>query len=93
MSEQQVLARVGRGLIILDDLGATRVTPLMKDTMTLIVDRCVRREQPIVVTTNLSMQDIGEQIDERLASRLVGMCTAPNRVITLEGPDFRLKRK
>ena len=92
-TEQEVVNRVGKGLVILDDLGATRVTPLMKDIMTLIVDRCERNGQPIVVTTNLSMAELGEQIDERLASRLVGLCKSSSRVITLEGPDFRLKRR
>lgn len=92
-SEQDVINSVGRGIVILDDMGATRVTPLMKDAMTLIVDRCERRGQPLVVTTNLTIAEIGERIDERLASRLVGLCKSHDRVITLRGEDHRLKFK
>lgn len=92
-SEQDVINSVGRGLVILDDLGSTRVTPLMRDAMTLIVDRCERRGQPIAITTNLTIAEIGEQIDERLASRLVGLCRSHDRIITIEGVDHRVKFK
>jgi DNA replication protein DnaC len=92
-SEQDVINRVGRGVVILDDLGSARVTPLMRDAMTLIVDRCERRGQPLVVTTNLPVAEIGEQIDERLASRLVGLCRSNERIMTIEGPDHRIKFK
>jgi len=91
-SEQEVLSRIGRGLVVLDDLGATRVTPMVRDSLTLIVDRCERRGQPLVVTTNLTIPEIGEKFDERLASRLVGLCKSPERVITLEGIDHRLPK-
>ena len=91
-SEQEVLSRIGRGLVVLDDLGGTRVTPMVRDALTLIVDRCERRGQPLVVTTNLTVAEIGEQIDERLASRLVGLCRTPERVITLEGVDLRITK-
>jgi len=91
-SEQEVLSRIGRGLVVLDDLGGTRVTPMVRDALTLIVDRCERRGQPLVVTTNLTVAEIGEQIDERLASRLVGLCRTPERVIMLEGVDLRITK-
>lgn len=94
-TEADVISQAGLGVVVLDDLGAGRSTAMITDALTAIVDRCERRPQPLIVTTNLTLADIGGQLDERLASRLAGMCrtSTGERVITIEGPDFRVTRR
>jgi DNA replication protein DnaC len=92
-SEARVFDRLGRGLIILDDLGADRLTPMARAGLTFVVDRCLRRWQPVVLTTNMTADQIAEQIDTRMASRLAELCGGGSRIFILDGPDYRLRVK
>lgn len=41
-----------------------------------------------IFTSNLSLQEIGDRIDDRTASRIAEMC----EIIKLDGPDRRLRK-
>jgi DNA replication protein DnaC len=43
----------------------------------------------MVITSNLSLDEIARKIDGRIASRIAGM----GRIVQFTGPDYRLKRK
>jgi DNA replication protein DnaC len=90
-SERKILGRLGTGLLILDDLGAARITPMVQEMLTTIIDRSERYARPVVVTTNLSLQEIAETIDERVASRIAGLCGSHDRILAIDGPDHRVE--
>ena len=73
--------------LILDDLGAEKVSEWAVTTLYLIIDRRNREEKPTIFTTNLSLVEIEQQLSVRIASRL-----ADCRVIQLDMPDYRKKR-
>ena len=51
------------------------------------MDRRYREELRTIITSNLSIEEIQEKLDDRIASRIVGMC----RVCILQGRDRRVK--
>jgi len=87
-TEADVVNRyAGCGLLVLDDLGAEKVSDFSITTLYLIIDRRNRELKPTVVTTNLTLEQIGAQIDERIASRLSEM-----KIVQIAMPDYRKKR-
>lgn len=77
---------VSRPLLLLDDLGAMKLTEYARDALYRIIDRRYRGELQTIVTTNLSIKEISEEIDDRLASRLCEM----GPVVSLGTKDYRI---
>ncbi|HUS92194.1 MAG TPA: hypothetical protein VM695_10115 [Phycisphaerae bacterium] len=73
------------GLLVLDDLGAEKVTDWVDEMLYLVVDGRIEANKPIITTTNLTPQELGER-NPRLASRLL---TQPR--VYFGGEDKRLK--
>jgi DNA replication protein DnaC len=73
--------------LVLDDLGAEKSTEWSISTLYLIIDRRYREMLPTIVTTNLTVDEIGQGLSRRIASRL-----ASGKVITIKAPDYRMKR-
>ena len=87
-TEQDVLDKYSKcDLLILDDLGAEKVSDFTIQSLYLVIDRRNREMRPTIVTTNLSLEEIETLIDARMASRLSDM-----KVIKLTMPDYRKKR-
>ena len=104
-SELQVLAPVVEaGILVLDDLGAWRITDWMNDTLFYILNSRYLAKRPTIITTNF--QDVTpeeaqkadttirreffvDRIGSRLRSRLVEMCL----LIRMDGSDFRENRQ
>jgi DNA replication protein DnaC len=87
-TEEEVVEKYSRcGVLVLDDLGAEKVTDFSITTLYLIIDRRNRDLRPTIVTTNLSLQEIGEKIDGRISSRLSEM-----KIVHLALPDYRKRR-
>ena len=80
-------------VLLLDDLGATRMTPWMRDTLALIINERYNHRRLILATTNQEeapapgRESLADRIGERLASRLAEMCMTAR----LEGDDYRRK--
>lgn len=74
-------------VFVLDDLGVGAATEFAISVFYEVVDaRFLGRRNGLVVTSNLSLDDLAEKTgDDRLASRLSGMC----RTLHVEGPDAR----
>jgi DNA replication protein DnaC len=88
ITEEEVIDKYsGCGLLILDDLGSEKTSDFTIQTLYLIIDRRNRNLKPTIITTNLSLEEIEEKIDARMASRLSDM-----KVIKLNMPDYRKKR-
>ena len=92
-SEAEVLDRVMRAeLLVLDDLGAERLTDWVEETMHLIVNTRYNENRPTVFTTNYDdvadLEDLDSllfRVGHRLHSRLREMC----EFLEYEGPDYR----
>lgn len=88
-TEEQVIDKYsGVELLILDDLGSEKTSDFTIQSLYLIIDRRNRELKPTIITTNLSLQEIEENINARIASRLADMT-----IIKINMPDYRKKRK
>jgi DNA replication protein DnaC len=73
-------------LLHIDDVGAERSSEWVLEQLYAIVNTRYEEEKAIVLTTNLSEEELREQITPRTVSRLVEMCGDP---LPLFGPDQR----
>jgi DNA replication protein DnaC len=73
-------------LLVLDDLGVDRPTPLATESLYRIVDRRYEDDLRTIVTSNAPPSVVAKTIGARVHSRLVGMC----KVVKMDGPDARL---
>jgi len=76
-----------REFMILDDLGAEKPTEYTVATLSLILDRRIRQERQTIITTNLTVEAIGEYSGVRIASRISAM-----ESIKVNMPDYRKMR-
>jgi len=74
-------------LLILDDLGSGSLSDHERRSTLDVLDERWSQLRPTIVTTNWSVQEIGERLDERIASRL-----ASYRLIALTGRDRRVRK-
>lgn len=81
-------------VLILDDLGAEKVTEWVAEQLFIILNARVMREKFTVITTNYQKpSDLIEKLGggvsgERIVSRLFELCTWVN----ISGEDYRLRR-
>jgi DNA replication protein DnaC len=78
-----------RGTLCIDDLGAEKITDFVKQITYYIINYREQECLHTIVTSNFSLQEIDEQIDSRISSRIAGMC----KIVKLEGKDRRLQKK
>ena len=74
-------------LLVLDDLGVEKSSGWVQEKLDTIVHYRSIRGLPLVVTTNLPM----DQLQVRIASRLQRY--RPGMVIVIDAPEYRIKRK
>jgi len=87
-TEQDAIAEYTKpSVLILDDLGAEKTTDYSLTSLYLIIDERINNLKRTIVTTNLTLKEIEEKMDARVASRLSGM-----KIIKLTMPDHRKKR-
>ena len=75
-------------LLIIDDLAAERDTEFMSEQVMNIIDARYRAGLPLIVTTNLTVQELSGTTDvrkQRVFSRLIEMCVP----VTVTGRDRR----
>lgn len=75
-----------RGVLILDDIGAERITDYVAEVFYLIINKRYNEMLPIIFTSNLSLGELAERIGDRTASRIIEMCD----VVHLKGEDRRV---
>jgi len=75
-------------LLVLDDLGAERPTDWTLHIAQLIINNRYENILPTIITSNLTLDDLSEQLDDRLASRIYEMCEIRN----FGEEDYRLNR-
>ena len=88
-SEDEIIGRYSEiPILVLDDLGAEKVSEFVIATLYIILDRRIRECRKTIITTNLSKEEIEATFGARIASRLAGM-----ENIKINMPDYRKKRQ
>ncbi|MBZ5662693.1 MAG: ATP-binding protein [Acidobacteriia bacterium] len=72
--------------LILDDFGSEKATDYVRQSLLHLVDECYTREIVLVVTSNIDFEALN-QIDERIASRLMEMCDR----VKFSEQDYRVR--
>jgi DNA replication protein DnaC len=73
-------------LLHIDDLGAENTTDWVLEQLYSIINTRYEDERAMIVTTNLTFEELLEQLGERTVSRLVAICGDP---LLLYGDDKR----
>jgi DNA replication protein DnaC len=75
-------------ILFLDDLGAEKLTEFVRQITYFILNEREQNQLITVITSNFSIKQLDEQIDERVSSRIAGMC----EVLKFTGVDMRIKK-
>jgi DNA replication protein DnaC len=87
-SEDDVINKYAQvNLLILDDLGAEKASEFAIQALYLLIDRRNRDLKPTIITTNLTLSEIENRLNGRIASRLAEMT-----VVKINMPDHRKMR-
>ena len=87
-SEQEILNIYSCAKVLyLDDLGTEKASDWALQTLYLLIDRRYSEMLRTVISSNLSLDELADHLDDRISSRIAGMC----EVIKMEGKDRRLK--
>ena len=76
-------------LLILDDLGSELTTPLAQSTLYEVVNSRLQGGKHTIISTNLSMEQIGARYTPQVVSRLAGSY----QELTFYGDDFRRMKR
>lgn len=88
-AEDDVIRRYAKasGTLYLDDIGAEQATDWARQALYLLLDERYSEERRTVISGNLSLEELAQRLDDRIASRIAGMC----KVVELRGADRRVK--
>lgn len=92
VKEQDILDRIiDCPVLCLDDFGTSKPTEWNIEIIYQIINSRYNNQNKLVtyIASNLSLDKIAENFDERIASRIAGMC----KTIKLTGKDRRLSEK
>ncbi len=76
-----------KGLLAIDDLGAEKMTEFVRQITYFIINEREQNMKRMIITSNYTLDQIDEMIDERVSSRITGIC----EIIELTGKDRRIK--
>ena len=77
----------GVPFLVLDDLGVEKTSDWALQTLYIIINNRYSKCLQTVITSNFTIEEIGEKLGDRIASRIAGMC----KIMKLTGKDRRLK--
>lgn len=61
-------------LLVIDDLGTENVSEFTKEKIFNLIDTRYRANKPMLITTNLTPDEIREKLGSRIADRIAGSC-------------------
>ena len=76
------------GTLAIDDIGAEKITAFVQQITYYIINYREQEMLHTLITSNFSLQQIDDQIDTRVSSRIGGMC----KIVKLTGKDRRLEK-
>ena len=74
-------------LLVIDDLGAEKLTDFVRQCTYFLINEREMYERSTIITSNYSLEKLADQIDDRIASRISGMC----KTLNFKGRDKRVK--
>jgi len=80
-------------LLILDDLGAHNYTEWTKNKIYSIINYRLNQRLPVIVTTNIKLDEIKEYLGERTTSRLLEMCRLSKLMVDIDIRAVRRQEK
>lgn len=93
VSESEILAVLqDADLVVLDDLGAEKMTEWAESMIYYIVDQRYRWRKPIIVTTNCDLETLENRIGVRTIDRLLEMCVLVENRATSYRKEEAFKR-
>jgi len=94
ITESDLLERARQvPLLILDDLGAHNYTEWTRNKIYSIINYRLNQRLPVIVTTNIKLDDIKEYLGERTTSRLLEMCSPYRLMVDIDIRAVRRKEK
>jgi DNA replication protein DnaC len=77
-------------VLVIDDLGAGRLTDFIQERMYALIDKRYSNNQCVIVTSNLGLRKLEEQVTYPVLSRVRGMCFTVNTgELDFRNPDFQ----
>jgi len=73
-SEMQLLKEISdeAGIVLFDELGAEKETTYIVSALNILIGEREKWDRPTMVATNLTVKEIAEKVDRRIADRLAG---------------------
>lgn len=75
-------------LLVLDDIGTEKHTEYVLETVSEFINHRYEQQKQTVFTSNYTLDELKQKYDERIASRITGMCGLGN-VIRMNPIDYR----
>lgn len=75
---------------VLDDLGAERPTPWVRERLFSLINHRIENERPIIFTSNCRVIELAEHLGDpagRIVDRIVGNC----RMVEVHGESYRVR--
>lgn len=90
MTENDILLPLEKCyLLIIDDVGTTAPTKWAKSVLHSLIDSRMNDEKPTILTTNLTMKELAEELDSRTMDRIPeGFVT-----FTITAPSYRREKR
>lgn len=82
---------LGKDLVVLDDLGAEKMSDWTADVLEVVIDGRYRDGMRTIITTNWILDDILDGVYRRLASRIFDSHTGSVEPVYLTCSDYRLR--
>ena len=73
-------------ILYLDDLGTEKPSDWAIQVLYLLIDRRYSEMKRTIISSNLSLNEISDRLDDRISSRIAGMC----EIIKMTGKDRRI---
>jgi len=88
--ESDLIELYKKGYLLFDDLGSEKITDFSVQMIYKLFNRrYIDNQHNIIITSNLSLKELAESMNDRIASRIAGMCD----IIQINDKDYRLKTK
>lgn len=90
-SEEEIMGKAENApVLILDDLGAHHYSDWSKNKIFTLLNYRLNHHLPCIITTNLSVDEMGQAIGSRSVSRIMEMC---DYYFLFSGGDFRHQKR
>jgi DNA replication protein DnaC len=91
--EIEVIKQLSEMTMLLDDLGSEKMTDFLQSNFYEIIDRRLEyRINGLIITSNLSLDQLAPIIGDRTVSRIMGLVGRKN-ILEFSGKDYRWETK